>query len=251
MSPSKQGSEAAQDGDLRIELDNGPHCANCTYWFGAYEQVETRLFCAELRSGMTVVDAAANIGKYTLVAANRLGPDGKVFAFEPVDSTREQLERNVRLNGVQDRVEVLAYALGAVEKGNQNRLLAEGGESLVNCSGEPPAGAPAQQVQVTTLDRFLAERGIDRVDVLKLGTEGFELDILRGARELLARCHPILLLELVDSHLQRCGQSLAELREFLLEMGYCQAAFVDRGLRPSDELCPQPEGNGLYKAAGK
>src|SRR5437016_14587639 len=67
-------------------------------FFGVYEMPSAYLFAKLLRPGMTVVDAGANVGQYTLLAATGVGPTGDVHSFEPVPSVFDVLEANVAHN---------------------------------------------------------------------------------------------------------------------------------------------------------
>ena len=62
------------------------------------EQFETDYFKSQIKSGMTVLDLGANIGFYTLIFADLVGKDGRVFAFEPEPNNFSSLEKNVKLN---------------------------------------------------------------------------------------------------------------------------------------------------------
>ena len=76
-----------------------------------YTEPEIELVRAILRPGDVFVDGGANIGLFSLVAASRVGPAGRVLAFEPASSTRAQLSRNVTLNRF-DWIDVRPEALG-------------------------------------------------------------------------------------------------------------------------------------------
>ena len=67
--------------------------------YGTWEPVETSLLLDNLRPGDTVIDVGANVGYYTLLAARKVGPRGKVVAFEPDPESFSFLKRNVKANG--------------------------------------------------------------------------------------------------------------------------------------------------------
>src|SRR5205085_1504296 len=68
------------------------------YFQGVYEPVEAYLFSRLAAPGMTVVDAGANVGQYTLIASARVGPSGAVHSFEPVPETYRVLAEHVAAN---------------------------------------------------------------------------------------------------------------------------------------------------------
>jgi len=186
------------------------------------DNLQVDLMC---RPGNTVLDIGANVGDWTLAMALRVGPDGRVLAFEPVPYLAETIVKTSRINR-QDQVEVLNLALSdadgtaefSVEQGNS------GGSRLGQMAGD----FAMTTVPTRRLDSLLAERpDITRIDFIKIDVEGFELHVLEGARATLARFHPPLILESGhESDDERRAQS-----DFLIGLGYdILGAFVPGGL---------------------
>jgi FkbM family methyltransferase len=146
---------------------------------------EYRAFREAVRPGAVVLDVGANVGSYTLLFAMWAGPAGRVIALEPAPDAREGLRVHVALNRVADRVEIIAAA--AAEHAGSARFGvdgASGGNALINAGS--PTGRTIE-VETTSLDEFCRMRGL-RPDVMKIDAEGAELDVLKGARSVLA--HP-------------------------------------------------------------
>ena len=76
------------------------------------------------------------------------------------------------------------------------------------------------EVQVTTLDEFVAERGIERLDFMKIDVEGFEERVLRGGERVLRELRPHILFELQPVTLERAGSSVERLAALLISHGY-------------------------------
>lgn len=134
-----------------------------------------------LRPGLRIVDVGANIGYYLLLWQSGIGASGAVQCIEPEPDNLVELRRNVERNAFEN-VEVLAAAVGS----------AEGTVSIragIN-SGVDPAGAIG--VRLVRLDAVV--RG--RVDLIKIDVEGYEGEVLAGARATLERDRPILFLEI-------------------------------------------------------
>lgn len=145
---------------------------------------EYRAFRAAVRPGAVILDVGANVGAYTLLFAMWSGPAGRVFAFEPAPAARAGLRLHLDLNGVADRVETIAAAAAAHVGSARFRIDgASGGNALMDAAS---AAGPAIEVETTTLDAFCRARKL-RPDVVKIDVEGAELDVLRGARDVLAR----------------------------------------------------------------
>ncbi len=127
-----------------------------------------------------ILDVGANDGRTALAFASEFG-GAWIYAFEPIPSTFASLERAVAGD---PRIECFGVALGAAESETTIRLAAKSGHnSLLNVS-QPGPGAVT--LEVTTGDSWATARGIDRIDVLKIDTEGFELEVLKGFERLLA-----------------------------------------------------------------
>jgi FkbM family methyltransferase len=82
------------------------------------------------------------------------------------------------------------------------------------------SGAGTQTVELCSLDEFFHKKELSRLDFIKLDAEGAETKVLRGARQLLEKFKPVILLELLDPALRKQGSSADELVRLLVSMGY-------------------------------
>jgi FkbM family methyltransferase len=175
-----------RDSGLTMDVVPREFIARNIYLYGIWEIVGTRLLQALLRPGMRFLDIGANIGYYTLLAADLVKPSGDVHSFEPHDGIRAQLRRNVELNqlrNVQVRAEAVSARSGTV---SFYRVVHDdtnlGLSSLV--PGERTEQTPIS-VPGTTLDDYVAQLPDGRVDVVKIDVEGAESDVLQGAQKIL------------------------------------------------------------------
>jgi FkbM family methyltransferase len=144
------------------------------------------------------IDAGANIGLYSL-ALSSLAPKGTVYAFEPSPSAYSHLADNLRVNRAAN-VEASQLALSDREGTvtfhdfsffSAGSFSSDEGSLLTSDS----YGSTSFDAPTTTLDTFVAERGIERVDFVKIDVEGAELSVLEGATETLAKHRPVVVLE--------------------------------------------------------
>jgi FkbM family methyltransferase len=189
---------------------------------GSFERAEARFLEQFLRPGMTVLDIGAHHGFYTLLASLRVGPEGRVIAFEPSPRERTRLGRHLRFNKCKN-VQVEPMALGNVS-GKSDFFVVEGYSDYCN-SLRPPAieeQTRTIRVDVTSLDEYLSRSRIVEVDFIKLDVEGAELDVLRGARSLLegGQRRPVLLVEVFDIRTKPWGYPARDVVDFLHRSGY-------------------------------
>lgn len=206
-------------------------------FYGAhlYERPEQRVLWRQLTAGSTFIDVGAHIGFYTLLAAKRVGPEGRVFAFEPDPDTYARLVRNVEANPeLALRIHLFPFAASDSEGVAPLYRMAPGnmGANTLAATGD----APAMPVETTTLDRIFSKEALDagRV-VVKMDVEGHEISALRGFRKTLSgKGKPILVVEAADAHLRRAGASSEQLVQELESFGYRLFEIHRGGPRPLD-----------------
>jgi FkbM family methyltransferase len=134
-------------------------------------------------------DVGANSGEYS-EALFRSFPDARLYAFEPVSTSFNLLQsrlRDTRGNcyriGLSDSTtNAIIYDYEDIE-GSQHASLFEDVLTKLHHS----AGVKAERIELTTLDEFCSRSSVQQIDFLKIDTEGNELKVLQGARDLLAR----------------------------------------------------------------
>jgi FkbM family methyltransferase len=210
---------------------------------GLLEPQDVSLFLSLLRPGMTVLDVGANVGMYTLLGARRVGPAGRVHAFEPTPRVATALRRNVALNGL-DNVIINEAAVGAVA-GTATFFLQEASDRNTLGGG---VGTP-MEVKTITLDGYVTTAGVAKVDVMKMDVEGAEVAALQGGRELFSREEaPVLFLEVNPEALEAAGTSATELHGLLKRYGYLSYPLQTYGGgRYGNVLACKPWHSQLYK----
>jgi len=182
---------------------------------GALGKEEFAFLSKVVRPGMTIAEVGANQGIYTLFMS-RLAAPGKVFAFEPEPVVYGQLIENVRINAVTN---VVCQQL-AIANENKSSFLRPGSLNSGDNRIIVDMAARAEDIFVnaTTLDNLFPD---ERIDLIKIDVQGFELQVLEGAPEVLHRTEEIiLLLEYWPYGLNLCGSSASRLLAFLDENGF-------------------------------
>ena len=173
---------------------------------GFWEMWLTQFVARQIKPGMTVVDVGANFGYYTLLFGDAVGETGNVIAVEPNPDTASFLQESVTLNGHGTRKHVVPHALGAST--GQAWLYAPDGEpknaALTDVRGR--AGGRTVEVFVLPLDDIALQHA--KIDLVKIDAEGGEVAIVAGMRGLIARDHPVIVLEFNAARYPSPGQFL-------------------------------------------
>ena len=169
-----------------------------------YEPYETKLILRQTKKGDVVVDVGANIGYYTILLADKVGKNGKVYAFEPDKTNYEILVKNIKANNLENVVSVNA----AVGSKNGKDFLYKSSENFgdhklfetlhsSNTSLDPPKTVAFRRVgkkeaiKVTKLDNYIKEP----VDLIKIDTQGWEPEVISGAKKIIKKDKPTIFLE--------------------------------------------------------
>lgn len=192
------------------------------------------------------VDVGAGFGLYTLSFAAQLGPAGRVLSFEPLPGPHAFVRRVIRWLGATN-VTLSRQALGDHHGSGEMSLprrhgLAVHGRAFLADEAEGVGSNTefhaerAVPVTVATLDATVRAAGIDRVDLIKIDVEGYELAVLRGAEWTLGLFRPALLLEIEHRHLDRFGVEPAEVVAWLRDHDYDMATLQDGSWRAVDTV---------------
>ena len=207
-----------------------PHHIDLMY-LGLYESELIEVLRRHLAPGGVYVDVGASIGYVAAVAADLVGPAGQVHAFEPVPQYFANLARL--------RDDNPAYAIVA----NCCAVGAEPGRRQIDVTSLPNIGwntmvpgfmdgasrREALPVEVVRLDDYLLARGLERLDLIKIDTEGFEYHVLQGLERFVRRVYPAipaLYVEVAPQAYPLLGITLDDLRRLLTDYGY-RARAVD------------------------
>lgn len=204
----------------------------CLHRRQCYESEIVSVMMRAIRPGDHVIDVGANIGWFTLIMADLVGPTGRVLAFEPGLKARKQLERNVRHNGFEKQVVVFDNPAWCRDEevtfyNNSDTAtssaLVDPGEWWENV--ESRKNPLPEKMQAVTLDTAVLYH--DRIRLIKIDTEGGELRVLQGATKILEWSHPWVVAELNPFGFKQFGYDTPELRAFMACYGY-DFFFMDR-----------------------
>ena len=191
-------------------------------WLGSYEDKKQKIFAASLKQGDVVYDVGANVGFYTLLASTLVGPNGRVYAFEPLPRNLEFLRTHLSLNRITN-AEIFETAIADVN-----------GEAIFDDSLNPAmghlAGSGTRSVRTSTIDSLVFSGQLRPPSCMKIDVEGSEVQVLLGAVSVIQNHHPAIFLSThgSDQHRECC--------HLLESLGYRLKAIGVDSVSESDEL---------------
>ena len=212
------------------------------HYVNSYEQAETRYLLNVIRKDSVCLDVGANVGYFTMLMA-KIASSGCVHAFEPMALNSSLLKSSVALNQFAN-VKVNQFAVGDMVGETSFTESADGAYSSMEDTGRKPS-ARKITVPVLTLDGYIDDNNIDRVDVIKVDVEGAEGLVIAGASRLLTdvkRRPKVMLLELYDENLNVFGTSVSSIMTKMLAFGY--EIFVLNG--NAEPIAYKPEYKNKY-----
>jgi FkbM family methyltransferase len=184
----------------------------------------TPLLESIIEEGFVVVDIGANIGYYTLLAARKVGKQGKVYSFEPEAKSFDILCKNIEINGFRQTVTACQKALLDREDKIDFNVYEENiGSSSIFVDNSIFVGHPHKKkiisIQATTLDAFLGDNV--GVDLIKMDAEGAEPFIFEGMKNVIKN-NPTLkiIMEFAPTHIEAAGKNPAEFLRNLKSIGF-------------------------------
>lgn len=193
----------------------------CKAIFSSFEEAEIQFTKRYLKPGDCFLDVGANIGLFSLNASVCVGEQGSVYAFEPAPVTFDRLKANVALNqfrniktenfGLSDQNDTLQFhvSLSGYDAWNSFASLNDVGEITTI------------DVPVISLDEYISSNRLSNISLIKIDVEGWEMNVLKGATELLSRAQsPVLMVEFTEENAFSAGYYCGEIYDFVKSFGY-------------------------------
>ncbi len=190
------------------------------YWLGSYEYEKQLLFQQIIKEGSVVYDLGANSGFYTILASVLVGDFGKVVAFEPHPRNLSYLGEHLRSNHIQNTIVIDAAVSDCTGFIQFN---GDGFIGHISDQGE-------LQVKTISLDELIDTNQIPPPNFLKIDIEGAEMLALCGAKSMLIKIHPTILLATHGNEVHRdCCQ-------FLDSLGYSIQSVYGNNVKETNEI---------------
>jgi len=173
------------------------------------------------------LDAGANEGYVSLALARQVGENGRVIAIEPHPRNAAVMRENSEINAFGNII-LVQRAVGD----SPGSATFEGDRAWWTLLPGLKIPGGSITVTVTRIDDVVAEQGLQRLDLIKLDLEGFEIAALLGAKESLRRFRPIVGFEVNLTLLAYVPTSINVLFQLFRELDYEIREAADGELRP-------------------
>lgn len=188
------------------------------------------------------IDVGANVGSYAQVLLE--ATQSKIYSFEPLSQPFKALsvvgqrypERLVAINygvGAKDEVLRIHYS----DEMTEHASFSEEVKNVSYVSNEQ-----SQEIEVTSLDSYFAKHSVNQIDFIKIDTEGFEYEVLRGAQNVIAQFRPQLIQIEYNWHQLFKGQTLFAFANLL--QGYTPYQMLSDRLEKRD---PKDSLSNIYQ----
>ena len=214
---------------IKIRLNLSDHLESKIFWQGVLDGDIGEFIKVNqlLESDSVFVDVGAHVGVFTLIAADLLS-EGTVYSFEPLSEHHKRLKYNVNINDFENVVMEKTIVSNSTEEktlkvpvkkvDNNPHTKGSGSSSIYESSNSDNLveyGVPS-----TKLDKYVEEKGIEKVDIIKIDVEGAELDVLNGGAKTIERFRPTVLMEVDLRLLERANRAGKDVIDFWHQRHY-------------------------------
>jgi len=206
--------------NIDLELDSAMH----SMYFGSYQPEITSLLKRFLREGDTFIDIGSNVGYISAFALGLVGKAGNVHSFEPVPQYFSRL-RKIQEDNLDYSLHVNEVAVGKHEgtaKIAVTNLRNIGWNTMVPDFMSKNTIGEEIEISVIRLTDYLSTKDVQNLRLVKIDTEGFEFQVIKGFQEYLRKMEdpPILIIEIAPSAYPKLNSTGSEFAHFMSELGY-------------------------------
>lgn len=180
---------------ITFDLDLNEAIDSNIYTSGSFEHELTMAIGVLTKPSDVVLDVGANIGCHTLRFSKLVGPDGRVFAFEPTGYACGKIKRNLALNAAFASNVTLERAAIALSSAKDQKIRFKSSWRLYG----PQIEIPEESVDFVSVDDYVTRCGLSRVDILKIDVDGHESVVIASATNTIRTFLPIIFLEINDT----------------------------------------------------
>ena len=214
---------------MRFRYQDADFIPLLLYYLGTFEPHVIKVIRSHLKPGDIALDVGANVGFHTLECWKRVGKQGRVISIEAMPVHANLVKRNLQENGLPS-TNVINVAVGDHD-GEVTIGLPDGGNAGMFGVN---AGSSGTAVPLRRIDDLL---DVTSLALIKMDIEGSELDALKGAEQTIRRHKPVIVIELNETALARCGATSNAVIEHLNSLGYFGKPIENDLIKSEDADC--------------
>lgn len=210
------------DDKIKITLSLSDWIQQQIYFLGEYhsEQRISSFWKNIIRKSNYIIDAGANVGYYTLIASKKIGSDGRIYSFEPVSKTYNRLIENVKLNNFSNIIPI-KKALSHTDNQEIELFIADDKNWGMSSIYSHDRFAGYKEIAETlTIDSFIIDNEIDKMDLIKIDVEGSEMDVINGMKDCISKYDPTILVEINQDIISKKNDYVESIYDNLKTLGY-------------------------------
>lgn len=222
---------------IRFDVDLAEGIDLSLFIFGSFQKWVIDGSLLPVKNDFCAIDIGANIGAICLPLASR-NAGARIIAVEPTDHAYKRLLRNIELNpDLKPRIKPVQAFMGD-GAGDTTGLIAYPSWRLDDAAGarhEVHLGqAHEVKCPMISIDILAQQEGLAHLDFIKIDTDGYELEILRGGRQSIKRWKPVIVFEFIFYENEKRGHSFADFVSLFDELSY-DICLSDKKTRVADE----------------
>ena len=196
-------------------LNKNKYIDNLIIQDGLFEESSTAAVKKIIKKSDIVMDIGANIGYYSVIFSKQVGPKGKVYAFEPLTEYREVLEMNLSANRIKN---CIIENNGLSDR--EQKLILYVNDSSATLHPLDENFQRKEKINSITLNSFVRDNKIDKLNFIKIDVDGHEPAVLNGAWETIRKFKTVVLLEISHLHYLKYGINVWDFYDILKNKGF-------------------------------
>ena len=195
--------------------------------FKIYEPNQTEIVKKYVHEGDIVIDIGAHVGYYTLLMAQLVGENGKVYSFEPDPVNFQLLKKSVEINGFENVVLIQKAVSNITDK---VKLFLGDDDSAINRIYDAKLGDAKESIDVesVTIDEYFKEND-ELINFIKIDSEGSEVKIINGMKQFLSRNQELVMMtEFFPFLIKKSGDEPNQYLKSLEKFGFSLYNILDK-----------------------
>ncbi|HEV8286795.1 MAG TPA: FkbM family methyltransferase [Chitinophagaceae bacterium] len=189
-----------------------------------YESENFDFLKKNCEQGFVVIDIGAHIGLFSVCASQLAGSSGRVYSFEPAPATHNLLLKTISINkkkgiilprkeGIGEKESTVFFNVSDIEGDNSN--------TIINYENDrKDRNLKKIEINITSIDNFVQQNNITKVDFVKIDAEGYEYRVLKGGIRTLKSFKPFIILAVHPEAIRCNGDSLEQIYDLLMDVQY-------------------------------